>query len=372
MPFALPTLAELRRQAEADMEAGLRAARPDIDPAAIARAVRSERSVLGIIVRTQAQALFANHLHLRWWGDQYLPDTAEAEFLVRHSGIWGVERRPAVRAVGQATLAGTPALVVPAGVQMTNANGATIETTAAGILSGAGAATLPVRAVEGGTAGNAAGLAVLPLISPLPGLAAQAATLTADGLAGGAEIEDDEALLGRVLARIRQPAHGGAAFDYVSWIQNEFAAAKVSVEPGWVGRGSVGVIVAMGTAAAPVPPTAPELAAMLDYLGGLDSVTGVRPVTAEVVPVAFLPRVVALTIAIDPDTAPVRAAVQSALNAFFARDAEIGVALPLSRLSEAISGASGEYRHRIIAPAADIACAPRELAMPGVITWAAY
>ena len=115
-----------------------------------------------------------------------------------------------------------------------------------------------------------------------------------------------------------------------------------------------------------------ELAYMLAYLGPINSTTGVRPVTAEVVMVQHLPKVVPFTIAVSPDTAPIRAAITAAIAGLFARDAEIGQPVPLSRISEAISAAAGEYKHIIQSPVADIACAARELAQPGLINWGIY
>lgn len=372
MPFPMPTAEELTRQQEGFLESAIRRARPEVDPAAIARAVRSEKGMLAQVARNQALVLYSNHLHLRWWGDQYLPDTSDAEFLIRHGDIWGIYKRAAVQAVGYATLAGAPGLPIPVGLQAVNANGAVVETVAAGVVSGVGTLTVSLRAVTGGVAGNAAGLAVLPLVTPMAGLDPQSLTLDAQGLAGGAEIEKDPSLLARILTRIQQPPMGGAAFDYDTWVRNAFAVAKVRVIPNWTGYGSVGVVVAMGTAAAPVVATAGELAAILAYLGDINSVTGLRPVTAEVIPIAHVPIVVPMTIALKPDTAGTRAAVTSAVMAFFAAEAQIGQAIPRSRLSEAISAATGEYAHIITLPAGDIACAARELAVPGVITWAAY
>lgn len=372
MPFPLKSIADLTREQEAILELAVRRARPDADPAAVARAVRSNTGLLAIIARTNAQALFNNHLHLRWWGDQYLEDSAEAEFLTRQASVWGIVRRPATRAVGSVTLTGLPGLAVPQGLAMSNANGALIETNTPGVIAAGGTLTLPVRGVIAGEAANTAALTVLPLMSPLPGLDPQTASVTDGGIAGGAETEDDTSLRARMIARIQQPPHGGAAFDYVNWVRNAFEAAKIAVIPGFVGLGSVGVVVAKGTAEEPRVATQAELDEINDYLGRQNSTTGVKPVTAEVWVTSHLPLNVPLGIAVSPDTTQVRSAVTAAVSALFAREAEIGEALPLSRISEAISSASGEYKHIITAPAADIRPAPRELPVAGAITWGIY
>ncbi|MEQ5330940.1 phage baseplate protein, partial [Escherichia coli] len=43
--------------------------------------------------------------------------------------------------------------------------------------------------------------------------------------------------------------------------------------------------------------------------------------------------------------------------------------LKVSRISEAISGANGEYSHQLLAPADNISIAKNELAVLGAISW---
>lgn len=363
MPAPLPTPEELTRRAEGRLEAALKRIRPDKSPEAIARAVRSEKGMLAAIVRAQATGLYGTHLHLSWNVRQLMPDTAEAEYLVRHAAIWGVFRRPATKAVGLALFTGVPGTAVPAGLDLRLPAGGLAVTSAGGVLDGAGEATIALEAAEGGVLGNTAGGASLPIVTVQAGLDPQAAVLDADGMAGGAEEETDESLLARVLVEIREPGHGGNKSDYRVWIQNAFAVAKVATVPLWVGPGSVGVVVAMGTAVAPLVPIPAELDAMAAHLDPL------RPVTAEVYlrPVVLLP--VPLQLAVVPDTLPQRAAVEGASGAHFAAEAEIGERFPRSRLSEAISAANGEYRHYLVLPPGDVLPDRDELPVLGAVTW---
>lgn len=363
MPFPLPTPDDLARGMEARMEAAVRAVRPAADPAAIARAVRSEKGMLAAHARTDAQSLYLNHLHLRWWGDQYMPDTAEAAALIRHASIWGVFRRPATKAVGYAVFSGVVGTTVPQGLLLRTPGGAVVETITPAAVGGAGVVGIGLRALEGGSGANTSGGVTLPLITTLAGLDPQAAVLDTDGLAGGTEQETDPSLLARLLKVIREPGHGGAAFDYPQWVQNAFAACKVKTISGWVGLGSVGVVVAMGTPDAPRPPTPAEISAIAAHLETL------RPVTAEVHVLACILMPTPLTIGLDPDTLANRAAVDAGIVEFFAHESEIGGRLYRSRLSEAISAASGEYRHNLPVPPGDIVAAACELATRGVITW---
>lgn len=366
MPFPLPSPNELAESQAAELAAALKALRPEISPVAIDRAVRSEKGLLAAHARTDAIGLYGTHLHLRWWGDQYMPDTAELEHLIRHSSIWGVYQREATKAVGYAAFTGTPGLAVPVGLQLRTPGGALVETSGAGVVAGGGSVTLALIASEGGTAANTAGGATLPIVTALAGLDPQAATLDADGLVGGTAEETPESLLERLLAVIREPGHGGADFDYPNWVRAAFAASKVKAIANWVGPGSVGVVVAMGTALAPVLPSPAEIAAIGAHLEGL------RPVTAEVHVVAYLPLVVPFTLAITPDTLANRAAAEAALADHFAREAQIGGVMPLSRISEAISAANGEYAHRLVAPAVAIEPEPRQLPILGAIAWEAW
>lgn len=363
MPAPLPTPEELTRRAEARLEAALKRIRPDASPAAIARAVRSEKGLLAAIVRTHATGLYGTHLHLSWNVRQLMPDTAEAEYLIRHAAIWGVYRRSATKAVGFALFTGVGGTTIPAGLELRLPAGGLAVTLAPGILDGAGEATIALEAAEGGTASNTAGNATLPVVTVQAGLDPQSAVLDADGMAGGAEEETDAALIDRVLVEIREPGHGGAKHDYRIWVQNSFAAAKIAPVPLWVGPGSVGVVVAMGSAVEPRVPIPAELAAMAAHLDGL------RPVTAEVYVLPVVLLAVPLQLAVVPDTLPVRAAVEAAARAHFAAEAGIGERFARSRLSEALSAASGEYRHYFALPAADIVPDRDELPVPGAVTW---
>lgn len=363
MPFPLRTPQEIQRRLEASMETELRRVRPDASEAAIARAVRSPRGMIAAILRITAMALYEEHLHLRWMGDQYFPDTAEIEALIRHCSIWGIVRRPATRAIGRATVAGTDGTLVPIGARLVGATAIYVTTTA--VTLDDGTAVLELTALDAGADGNAAAGTGLSFESPIAGLDAPVATVDSEGLAGGAEIETPAALLRRLLERIQEPAHGGAFFDYPVWVQNKFPALSVLCLPNWTGLGTVGVAVVMGDADAPRVPTSAELIAIAA------EIETQRPVTADVDVFAATLVTIDPTIMVDPFTVAVKAAVQTALKAFFAAEAGIGKLMPKSRMSEAISAATGEYRHELIVPAGDVVPAAAAFPVLGTITWEA-
>lgn len=313
-------------------------------------------------------ALYETHLHLRWWGDQYFPDTAEIENLKRHASIWNVVQRPATRAVGRVRVQGAVGAVIAAGSVLIGATSRYTVDEAVTIEEAAedGWVEISITAVDAGADGNVIVVDTpLSFETPIAGLAEPVAYVGAEGVLGGAAIESAASLLARLLEVIQEPAHGGAAFDYPVWVKNSFAAVQVETLPNWAGRGTVGVVVAMGTKLLPRVPIEAEIDAIAAHL------ETVRPVTAEVIVLPVVLQPIDMTILIDPYTNAVKAAVETAIKAFFAAEAKIGTRLPKSRLSEAISAATGEYRHELSIPAGDILPDDTALPVPGVITWLA-
>lgn len=375
MPYPAPSLEDLVRSQETLFENALgRWAEANGQAAsseALARAVRSPRGLIAAMARNNAAHLWASHQHVASLYRQVLPGTADVDFLIEHAATWGIFRRPPTRAIGRVVLAGTPGLAVPAGLEMRAPSGAVLAIAEAGTIGADGTGRLDVRALEPGPDGNVAAGSTLPLIASLAGLDPQSAIVDEDGVVGGALLETPASLLDRLLQRIRRPPAGGAARDYVAWVQNEFAAAHVGVLSGIYGPGSVTVVVAMGPRTTPRAPTPAEIAAISALLGRLNVPEGNRPVTASAYVVAAALRPVSLSLRVSPDTAGVRAAIEAAFAAFFAREARIAEPVYFSRLSEAISAAEGEYRHVLFLPSRDVAMGPIELPVPGPVEWVA-
>lgn len=74
-------------------------------------------------------------------------------------------------------------------------------------------------------------------------------------------------------------------------------------------------------------------------------------------------------IRVTPDTPEIRAAITAELRSFLLRDGYPQGELKVSRISEAISGANGEYSHQLLAPVDNISIAKNELAVLGTISW---
>lgn len=353
MPFPRPGLDDLRGQLLALFESRLN------DGAPLPRV--SNLRVIADVVAAQmhAQYGFLDRLAL-----MALPDTATGVWLERWTVIFGIERRPAAFAAGPVAVAGSDGAAVPAGAVL-RSPAATYRVTA-GATVAAGTATVQAEALQPGAAGNADPGAPLTFATALPGIAGQA-SVAGDGLAGGADAEPDADLRARLLARIRQPPHGGAAFDYVAWALQVPGVTRVWPSGLELGAGTVVVRFMMDTVRGDQAgiPTAADIDLVAAHLAPL------RPVTAEVTVLAPVAVPLDLTIAdLDPDTPEVRAAIAAELADLLRRRAAPGATIWRSNLWEAVSIATGEDRHRLVAPAADVTHAAGEIAVPGTVTYA--
>ncbi|WP_431281669.1 baseplate J/gp47 family protein [Humitalea sp. 24SJ18S-53] len=320
---------------------------------------RSNDTALGVLTAAVAMELFDVHLFQQIVAREAMVDTADA-WLERHANTWGTQRVPATRAAGLTTFLGADGTVIPAGTAL-RAGDLAFSTTTLSTIGVGGSLDVAVQADAPGIAGNLVAGVTLTLVSPIAGLSAQSAVVAAPGLSGGAGDEGDEALRARVLARIRRPPMGGRVDDYVAWARSASAdIALVSVIPLHLGLGTVGVIVAM---TGPRAPTGPELALVVA------AIEAERPVTAAVTVLGATTLAVNITLSISPDNSATRAAATAALAAFFLAEGAIGATMPLSRISEALSSANGEYSHILTAPAAAVVPTATQVPVLGTVTF---
>lgn len=349
MPFARPTLDQILSRIQADLDSRL----PGAD-------ARLRRSVLDVLAKVLAGGQHQLYGYLDWISRQTLPDTAESEQLDRHATIWGVTRKAATYASGTAIFSGQNGSVVPVGTELLRSDGLRYLTQAEGLISG-GTATIAIECLESGTAGNGAGVQG-GLVSPIAGVQS-AVTLSAGG---GEAQEGDEALRGRILRRIQQPPHGGAAFDYVTWALQVPGVTRAWCLPQWMGLGTVGLTFVCDQQTPTIIPDSSMVEEVQAWIDGED----VRPVTADVYVFAPTSKPLDITIAgLSPDTPSVRAQIEAEIQDLLTREAAPGATILLSHLREAISIAAGEHDHALTAPSNNFVCAPHELAILGVITW---
>lgn len=348
MPFETPTLPTLNDQAAASIEAEL----PGTD-------ARLRRSNLNVLARVMAGFAHGFYGYLRRFLEECLP-WSQGFLLEMWAGIWGVYRKAAFPAGGNLVFTGTDGALIDSGTELQSADGQVYETTAGGVIAG-GSAIVPVLAVLPGKSGNLASGTLLSLINPVLGLAGSAA-VDADGITNGSDIEALDDLYSRFMARVRSPAHGGSAIDYVNWALEVPGVTRAWAVPGWFGVGSVLVLFVRDGDVSNLP----DAAAIALVQAHIDLL---RPVTADVSVAGPVVKTIDFTIAVTPNTSAVRAAVTANLADLFLREADVGAPLLLSHANRDISLASGETDHVLYAPLANVACAANEMAVLGAISW---
>ncbi len=345
--FSRPLLADLVSRIRADIASRLAVDDP------------LRRADLEVHARVHAGSTHALYGYLDWMSRQLLPDTAEAEYLDRHASIWlTAPRYPAVSATGQATFTLQSGSVIPSGTGLRAFDGTEYSTTADATVSGL-TATAPIVATLTGISGNRNAGQTLTLISPITGVVTSA---LGGLLSGGANVESDDALRARVLARIQNPPQGGAAFDYISWAKAVAGVTRAWVYPGELGAGTVTLRFMRDNDTVPIPNSG-AVATVQAYINTL------RPVTAAVTVVAPIAAPLNFSIALTPNTTTTQAAVQAALSDLIFREAIPGGTLLLSHINEAISLATGETDHVLSVPSANVVNTTGNISTMGTITW---
>ena len=176
-------------------------------------------------------------------------------------------------------------------------------------------------------------------------------------------------LLQRLLTKLQLPPSGGNENDYLVWAKEVAGVTRSWVFPAQLGPGTVGLAFVVDNDPVTIIPDAAKVGEVQAHIAA------VKPVTADATVFAPVPKVVAFSIAVTPDTPAVRAAVEDELDDLFLRIAAPGGAsgvtgtIPLSQINEAISLAAGETDHVLSVPAADVTVTTGEMAIRGTVTW---
>jgi uncharacterized phage protein gp47/JayE len=233
MPWITPTLRQVREQVRDDITMSLNGA------AVIGN------TVLRVMSDAQAGLARLNLKYIDWLALMLMIDTSEREWISRHGQIWLVNadgslgRKNATAANGTVGFTGDPSVQIPEGTGLIAATGDAYETLEFKTLPDIATQPLEiaVRALNPGASGNQPAGSPLTLTTPLSGVD----TVTVIDLRGGTEIETDEQLRARVLARIRQPPMGGDADDYVQWAMKIPSVTRAWAAPREMGAGTVTV-----------------------------------------------------------------------------------------------------------------------------------
>ena len=317
---------------------------------------RTDAEVYARVMGGVAHGLYG---FIEWLSKQVIYDTAEAEYLERWCSIWGINRKVAAPAIGTVTFTVQAGSLIPSGTLLQALDGVQYQTSADATVS-ASTATASVTAVVPAAAGNRATGQNLTLVSPVVGVQS---TATAGLLSGGADVETDDALRARLLARIQQPPHGGASYDYIAWALEVSGATRAWVYPAELGLGTVTVRFVRDLDTTPIP-DAGEVAAVQAYIDVR------RPVTAQVTVLAPAAMPINFQIqGLTPSNATVQAAVQAELQDLLLRESVPGGTILLSHIRAAISAAAGETDYVLVSPAANVTNTTGNMSTMGTITW---
>lgn len=350
MSFARPTLADLITRVEADFVSSL-----GLEGAVL------RRSLVAIFARVVAGAVHMLYGFLEFMSRQFFADTAEAEYLERIASVFGIVRTAATYATGTVEFTGVDTTVIPEGTRLVRSDGAIYETDEEVAISG----TTIEAAVTALTAGADYSLEVdveLTLESPIEDID-PTAPVTASGV-DGSDAELDASLRERLLARLRNPPHGGALADYEQWAREVAGVTRVWVTPEGLGAGTV-LIYFVRDGDVDIIPDAGEIAEVQDYIDER------RPVTAAVTVAAPTTVELDFDIHIVPENVSTKAAVTAELVDLLARVGEPGGTVLLSRMLLAIGQAEGVTDFRLDDPVADYTAGASELPILGTITWTA-
>lgn len=351
MAFNRPTLETLIKRNQADIESNL--------PGTDAKLRRTNLGVLAKIISACTHGLYG---YLAYIAEQILPDTAEKTYLDRHASLWlTVPRKAASYALGQVVFTGTNDTLIPAGSLLIRADGLEYELDADATIA-AGQAIASVTSVTAGQTSNADAASMLTMASPIAGISSNV-TVHTTALTGGADEESDTDLRARIIARIQQPPHGGADFDYIAWALEVSGVTRAWVYPQELGLGTVTVRFVRDNDASLIPDAA-EVLAVYDYIEARRPITAVLNVVAPVaVPLNF-------TIAAMPSNTTVKAAIEAELKDLIQRESKPNGTIYLSHIREAISLAAGENNYVMTVPNADVTMTVGNMTTFGAITWA--
>ncbi|MGF6151991.1 baseplate J/gp47 family protein [Pseudomonas fluorescens] len=344
MPFETPSLPVLIKRTQSDLASD-----------------SLRQSDAQVLARTLGGAAFGLYGYLDWIAEQILPDKADEPTLERIAALrLNQPRKAAQSARGAVSFSATAGAVLDVDTLLQSSDGRTYKVTAASTTSN-GLNSTTIAALDAGSLGNAdAGMTLIP-VQPIQGIGG-VFTVLAPGLTGGIARESLESLRSRVIRSYRIIPHGGSAQDYETWALECPGITRAWCRGSYLGPGTVGLFVMRDDDPQPVP-DATQLALVQAYIEPL------RPVTAELHVLAPVQMPVTYSLRLTPDTSAVRAAVEAQLRDLHNREAGLGETLLLTHIAEAISSATGESDHKLVAPAADVTAASNQLLTFGGCVW---
>jgi uncharacterized phage protein gp47/JayE len=351
-----------------ELSAGMRAAFRRYIPGTDTGLKGNFVTVIGKVVASLAHEF---ELRMAWLTSQMFLSTATGTWLELHCSEIGIYRKQASTASGVISGTGLADTTYAAGIRFYS-GGVTYLSTDEVTTDGMGAVSIAVTAETKGAVGNRDADATLVLADPAlwQGLSTTFA-VDDDGLGGGADKESDDSLRARGLQRKRNPPKGGSLSDYerivlgVSGVLKAWAFRDLS-QPGFV------VVLFLFDGRADYIPLTSDVEAVQAAIDATRLIRADDSVAAA--PVA-LPVDIAIN-GLSRDDSTVRAAIAASVSAMFLARCRPGLTsdtftVSLSWIDEAISGATGEDRHVLASPVADITLTGGQFPTLGDITYGA-
>ncbi len=310
-----------------------------------------------------AAQVYALYVQADWVVRQAFPQTAEGEYLDRHAQLRGLERKPAVAAVGTVRFtageAAAAARDIPQGTVCMTAGLVRFETTAPAVLAaGELAVDVPIRALEAGSLGNVSAGAITSMAVAPVGISVCS---NPEPCSGGADGEEDGALRVRVLETFKRLPNGANSAFYQQGALSFDQVAAAAVIPRPRGVGSVDIVPAT-LAGLPGEELLEELE---DYFEQRREIAVDLKVRA--------PETVTVHIAVKVEPgegrnrAEVLARVEEAIRGWFTGRL-LGQRVLRAKLGEIIYHCDGVANYAITTPAADVAIGEDQLPILGTLS----
>ncbi|PLP96977.1 baseplate J/gp47 family protein [Cupriavidus pauculus] len=367
MPYARPTLSELRANVAADQASELEGSDPLLRFANL--------RILGV---GQAGLTHLQYGYLDWIARQSVPYTAEDEYLEAWGALKGVYRKDATSADGFATFGGT-AGEIPAGWGLVRSDGVKYTVSASASIGGGGSVQVEAMANDTGAAANCALGTQFSLASPIPGI--QSNGSASSPFTGGADVEENDAYRARVLEAYQESPAGGNEADYIRWAKGVAGVTRAWVARNGFGAGTVVVYVMLdlanaesggfpiGTDGVATAETRSAVKATGDQLRVANALYSLQPVTALMYAVAPIRDNINFTITgYSGASAATKKSISDAISDVFFRNGAPGGTVNLSDIESAIWAVPGTAGFVITLPTGNITSATGHLPVLGTVT----
>lgn len=242
--------------------------------------------------------------------------TTYGQYLEYRAAEHGVTRKPATKATGKKVdnnpikIIGSNGSVVPLGSVFTTKAGIVFKTTEEVIIGETGQVYADIEADVAGASGNVPAGTITEIPISIPGVTS---VINENPTTGGTDAETDEALVARLLEKVRLPATSGNVAHYLQWAKEVAGVGDAKVFPVWNGPGTVKVVVIDSNKQ---PASAEIVQNVANYI------EEVRPIGATVIveSAAGLNIDVAATVVLDAGAvlADVQASFENALTTYLA------------------------------------------------------